>query len=63
MAGLMGNNMINEELLKEQYIDHEVRIRLLEKLCADTHNLLRLTYGTVIVSILVPIGLKYFNLS
>jgi len=53
--------MINEEQLKEQYIDHEVRIRLLEKLCRDTHSLLRWTFGTILVSVVIPLILRLFG--
>jgi len=54
--------MIDEQILNNRYLDQEVRIRILEKLSKDTHNLLRWTYGTVIISIIVPIILKYFHL-
>lgn len=53
--------MITEEQLKEQYIDHEVRIRILEKLCNDTHKLVRWTFGTLLISVVIPLILKLFG--
>lgn len=62
--------MMNEEKLTESFIDHEVRIRMQEKKydhlrqeVKDVHNLVRWIFATVIISIIIPIGLKYFNLS
>ena len=45
----------------EFYIDHEVRIRLLEKTSSQTISLLRWILGTVI-TIGIPVLLHAFNL-
>lgn len=62
--------MLTEEHLTEHIIDHEVRIRLSEKNMVeirehikDMTNLLRWILGTAIVAVIIPIGLKYFNLA
>lgn len=59
---------MNEEKLNDQFIDHEVRIRLhdhkyedLKKLVKDTHKLLLWILGTVVSSIILPIILKFFK--
>ncbi len=55
--------MFNTEKLNECFVDHEVRIRIQEKVAKDIHNLLRWILGTVIIAVIIPIGLKYFHLS
>jgi hypothetical protein len=62
--------MINEEKLNEQYLDHEVRLRLNEHNMAEIrdrikeiHNILRWILGTGLVAVMIPIILKYFKLS
>jgi|GEM_PF-6101528 len=45
----------------EFYIDHEVRIRLLEKISKDTNHLLRWILG-VVITIGIPVLLHAFNL-
>ena len=55
--------MLTEEKLTENIIDHEVRIRMQERMANDIHKLLRYILVTLIGSILIPIGLKYFNLA
>lgn len=62
--------MISEEKFTENIIDHEVRIRLTEQnmmeikeKIKDMTNLLRWILGTAIVAVIIPIGLKYFNLA
>ena len=54
--------MLIEEKLTEHIIDHEVRIRLQERLASDIHKLLRYILATAIGSILIPLGLKYFHM-
>lgn len=62
--------MLTEEKLTEHFIEHEIRIRLTEKnmfeireQIKDMTNLLRWILGTAIVAVIIPIGLKYFNLA
>lgn len=62
--------MINDELLKEKFIDHEVRIRLSEQniievkgMIKDIHNILRWILGTTLVAVIIPIALRYFKLT
>lgn len=43
------------------YIDHEVRLRIIEKTAHDIHSLLKWILGTVI-TIGIPILLHAFNL-
>ena len=45
----------------EFYIDHEVRIRIVEKTAQNIHNLLKWILGTII-TIGVPVLLHAFNL-
>ena len=59
---------MNQEKLNDQFIDHEVRIRLqdhkyedLKKLVKDTHKLLLWILGTAVSSIILPIILKFFK--
>lgn len=51
-------NMINQP----EYIDHEVRIRLLERSVSDISNLLRWILGTIVVGIALPVTLHSFGL-
>jgi hypothetical protein len=60
--------MMTEEKLID-IIAHEVRIRLIEQNMIeikenirDMINLLRWILGAAIVDVIIPIGLKYFNL-
>lgn len=48
------------DLAQEKYIDHEVRIRMLEQTYKDTNKLLRWILTTVI-TIGMPILLHAFN--
>lgn len=59
--------MTEEKLI--DIIAHEVRIRLIEQNMIeikenirDMINLLRWILGAAIVDVIIPIGLKYFNL-
>jgi phosphate starvation-inducible membrane PsiE len=45
----------------EFYIDHEVRIRVQEKLAKDIHNLLRWIIGIGITSVIIPIIMKHYG--
>ncbi len=61
--------MLNDEHLMQQYIDHEVRIRMqennykeLRQTVNDIQNLVRWSLATLVVSIIIPICLKYFNI-
>ena len=54
--------MSANEKLTEYIIDNEVRLRILERIANDIHKLLRYILVTTIGSIIIPIGLKYFNL-
>lgn len=47
---------------QEQYIDHEIRIRMVEKGFNKIENLLKWILGTVIVGIAIPITLHSFGL-
>lgn len=55
--------MLTDERLTENIIDHEVRIRIQERLANDTHKLLWYIFATGIGSILIPLALKYFHLT
>ena len=46
----------------ETYIDHEVRIRLLEKTVTDIKKLGYWILGTIIVGIALPISLHAYGL-
>ena len=46
----------------EKYIDHEVRIRLLEKTVNDIKRVGQWLIGTVIVGVALPITLHSFGL-
>ena len=46
----------------ENYIEHEVRIRLLESIQKDTRNLIRGLLGGVITIIVMPIILHHYGL-
>ena len=46
----------------EFYIDHEVRIRLLEKTSGNIINLLRWILGTVVIGVAIPVTLHSFGL-
>jgi replicative superfamily II helicase len=54
--------MINEEKLNEQFINHEIRIRLLEKTVGDIKKLGFWILGTIIVGIAFPISLHSYGL-
>ncbi len=46
----------------EFYIDHEVRIQLLEKSVAEISSLLKWLLGTVVIGIALPVTLHSFGL-
>ncbi|HEY2811770.1 MAG TPA: hypothetical protein VGJ00_10340 [Rhabdochlamydiaceae bacterium] len=50
------------DTLNEKYIDHEVRIRLLEKTVSDIKKLGFWILGTIIVGIALPISLHSYGL-
>lgn len=50
------------EKLPEFYVDHEVRIRMLEKTYEKGINLLRWILTAAIGSVIVPIVLHHYNL-
>lgn len=61
--------MLNDESLMENYIDHEVRIRMqennyrdLRQTVKDIQNLVRWSLGTLVVSIIIPLCFKFFNI-
>ena len=54
--------MLKDEKLTEHVIEHEVRIRIQEQLANDIRRLLKYIFATVIGSIVIPLGLKYFHL-
>ena len=65
----LGSNMMTEEKFTD-IIAHEVRIRLTEQNMIeikenirDMINLLRWILGAAIVGVIIPIGLKYFNIA
>ena len=43
-------------------IDHEVRIRILEKTSSDIKSLLQWILGTVIIGMVIPVTLHSFGL-
>jgi hypothetical protein len=47
--------------VKEVFIDHEVRIRLLEKTVTDIKKLGYWILGTIIVGVAVPISLHAYG--
>lgn len=47
---------------QEQYIDHEVRIRLLEKTVSDIRALLMWILGAIVVGVAIPVTLHSFGL-
>jgi hypothetical protein len=49
------------ETPSEFYINHEVRIRMLEKTSGDIVSLLRWLLGTVVVGIALPVTLHSFG--
>jgi hypothetical protein len=59
----------NEELLNmstnniEQFIDHEVRIRMLERTYAKGLTLLWWILGTAVAAVVVPIILHHYHLA
>lgn len=52
---------LDEEMLTECFIDHEVRLRVQEKIARDIHNLLKWILGTAIGAITIPILLRYLD--
>ncbi len=44
------------------YVDHEVRIRMLEKVNGDIRNLLKWILGVAVTSVAVPLILHKFGL-
>ena len=62
--------MMRLEKLTDTYLDHEVRIRIqeqnaieLKQSIRDIHNMFKWLFGTMVVAVIIPIGLHYFNLS
>jgi hypothetical protein len=47
---------------KKEYIDHKLRIRLLELLSKSTNNKLNALITIAITSMALPIVLKYFGI-
>lgn len=52
--------MINHDI--EKFIDHEVRLRMLEKANATLINLSRWILITSIGAVIIPVALHYFRL-
>ncbi len=53
---------VNTEKIPDFYIDHEVRLRMLEKTYEKGLNLLRWILITAIGSVIVPIVLHHYHL-
>ena len=54
--------MLNIEQLTENYIDHEVRVRVQEKAIRDIRIMLRSILGVAIGAIIIPIVLHHYHL-
>ncbi len=45
-------------MTKDEYVDHEVRARLLEKLSSDTNKKLNALIGICLTTIFIPVAMK-----
>lgn len=52
-----------DNLKDEKYVDHEVRIRLLEGINSDIRNLLKWILGVAITAVAVPLLLHKYGLA
>lgn len=46
---------------KEHYVDHEVRIRMLERLSHQLNSKMNAMITIAITAVLIPLALKYFS--
>lgn len=53
---------MKDEQLNEKFIDHEVRIRIQEKVSKDIVSALRWLNGTIFAAVLIPICLHLLHL-
>lgn len=49
--------------VQEKFMQHEVRIRMLEQLARDTKNLLKWILAVAVGSVLVPMLIHYYHLA
>lgn len=49
------------ENINEHYVDHEVRIRILEHLSKQINNKMNVALTLIIGSIVLPVGLKWLG--
>lgn len=54
--------MSKQSFPSDFYINHEVRIQLLEKTTKDIHHLLRWILGAVVIGVVIPVTLHSFGL-
>ena len=54
---------MKDDILKETFIDHEIRIRIQERTAHNIQKLLRWILATTIGTIIIPMILKYNGLT
>ena len=49
-------------MTKDEYINHEVRIRIQERLSNDTNKKLNALIGICLTAVLIPVCLKFWGI-